>query len=549
VGQFQCEKKLNHSGMADVYEARDTKFPTRRVIVKIVKAEAGAPLSDSKREGLLNEARKTVLAAGENSDYFAHVYDLGYEPDDKLAWFAMEKLPGQTLREALDARKGAVAAAPGMDVETACGLTIEVLRALEVVHALGMLHGDVKPANVMWTKSGKVKLLDLGLAKFLHLLDKNAVVLGGTPRYLAPEVRDADSQDGRVDLFATGLLLYELLTGDLPEGLGRGAAQIWYAHRQGCVPEAARKANIPAFCKEAIARATDPDPQRRYPTAEEFRKDLEAGLKKVPIRDRPRWKRAALALGLGAILLLGVGIALRRGTPKPPQPQPPSQTRPLPAPAVAYSGECDVYVAERGGTKLDNGTVPVPVLGGAFDFLQGDDLVHVAAKLQNPQTAYFYVLQIDSRGQAKALFPEDWARGHLPRNESARAEVRIPESDEMTMDQGAPPGLEALIWFVRSAPLTPEHNALLWDLFAGKDFGWEQPREFENVLVSFDNGERTRNRGFDPAVKRVRKDPVSQAERVLLALKSRGVAAYSRAMCYPFVVPRAASAPPGKDRR
>jgi serine/threonine protein kinase len=542
--------------MANVYEARDTKFRTRRVIVKIVKAEAGAPLSDSKREGLLNEARKTVLAAGENSDYFAHVYDLGYEPDDKLAWFAMEKLPGQTLREALEARKGAVAAEPGMDVKTACGLTIEVLRALEVVHALGMLHGDVKPANVMWTKTGKVKLLDLGLAKFLHLLDENAVVLGGTPRYLAPEVGDADSQDGRVDLFATGLLLYELLTGDLPEGLGQGPAQIWYAHKQGCVPEAARKASIPAFCKEAIARATDPDPQRRYPTAEEFRRDLEAGLadwhgldpqapgrtEEVTIGHGPRWRLAALALGLGAILLLGVGIALRR-EPQPPQPPSPSPV----APAVAYSGECDVYVTERGGTKLDDGAVPV--LGGAFDFLQGDDLVHVAAKLLNPQTAYFYVLQIDSRGQAKALFPEDWVPGHLPRTESARAAVRIPEVDEMTMDQGAPPGLEALIWFVRSEPLTPEHNALLWDLFAGKEFGWEQPRAFENDFVSFKDGERTDTRGFNPGVKRVLKDPVSQTGRVLLTLKSRGVAAYSRAMCYPFVVPRAASAQPGKDRR
>jgi hypothetical protein len=188
------------------------------------------------------------------------------------------------------------------------------------------------------------------------------------------------------------------------------------------------------------------------------------------------------------------------------------------------------------------------VLGGTIDFLQPDDLVYVTARLLDQQTAYFYVLQIDSLGQVKAVFPQDWAPGRLPSKESPRADLRIPQVGEMPLDQEAPPGLEALIYFVRPRPLTPEHNALLWELCTGKDFAWEQPRAFENVLITFVDGEVTVHRGFVPAGAKIGKDPVSQVERISLELKNRGVAAYSRGMCYPFVAPRASGAKPGKDR-
>ncbi len=241
---------------------------------------------------------------------------------------------------------------------------------------------------------------------------------------------------------------------------------------------------------------------------------------------------AALAGCLVLVMILAaLGLNAAR---KPPPPKPP----------VDYRCEYDVYVTERGGDKLADR----PVLGGAFDFLERDDLVYFVAQLLDQKTAYIYVLQIDSRGQAKALFPEDWAPGHLPATESERADLRIPPVGEMPLDQEAPPGLEALICFVRPEPLTREHNDLLWNLCTGKDFAWEQPKAFEKVFVSFVDGRYTQHRGFNPSRARVGRDPVSQAERILLTLKDRGVAAHSRGMCYPLVAPRSAGAKPGKDR-
>src|SRR5262249_4518159 len=160
-----------------------------------------------------------------------------------------------------------------------------------------------------------------------------------------------------------------------------------------------------------------------------------------------------------------------------------------------YRGECDICVTERGGKRLDDG----PVLGGALDFLQRDDRVYIAAELHDQKTAYFYVVQIDSRGRAKAFFPEDWGPGRLPpeETETKRADLRIPSiNNDMPVHQDATPGLEALIWFVRPEPITREHNDVLWGLCTGSEFAWEQPKAFEKVFVSFVDGKRTKYRGF-----------------------------------------------------
>jgi serine/threonine protein kinase len=552
VGRFQCERKLvNHRGMANVYEAHDTLLPGRRAIVKIVKAESGNSLSESERDGLLHEARKTAVAFDANQEYFVLAYDLGYDSNADWAWFAMQKLSGETLREKLDARKEMVPTGTGMDVITACSWTMEILKALRILHKIGMLHGDVKPANVLVTTEGKVKLLDLGLAKFLHLFNENISLSGGTPRYLAPEIHTMDEQDHRMDLFSTGVVLYELLAGCLPEALGSTLAETRNAHQNSCIPASARQAEIPAFCKKAIAKAADPDPDRRFKTADDFLNELEAGLKAwlklvgkkprapgeiVSIDGPDRW-RAWVSIGLGVILFLGLGLGLWYSRRQPPPPPPP----------IAYQGECDVHVTQRGGLMLDDR----PVLGGATESLRDDERVYITANLTNPPSAYFYVLQIDSQGQAKAIFPEGWGPGRLPLIETERPDLRLPPVGEMPMERGAHPGLATLIWFVRPVPLTREDNTLLWEACTGKEFAWVQPKKFDKVFVPFENGERTINRGFDtnPDAVVVGKDPVSQTERILLTLKDRKVAAYSRAICYPFVAAPAASANPGKDSR
>ncbi len=487
--------------------------------------------------------------------------------------FTMKYIEGEDLRKIVEDRGP-------LPVRLACHYALQAASGLQHAHERGFVHRDIKPANLMLDGNGLVQILDFGLAKAM-LEHESATDLTlpaqtlGTPQFMAPEQsRDARKADIRADVYSLGCTLYYLLSG-APPFAGSTRSELEEAHRSlEAQPLDLVRADVPDGLAKLVAKMMAKDPADRYqspaevvaalrPFAEIAGPGLESTLPPgtggvipedvawpghgVEHRRQPaRWLGAIssqprgrlLAVMAGGLVLVAVLAAFLLNHPG---------ARPPERPRVAYPCEVDIHVTERGGKRLDDR--PVLGGGGAFESLQRGDWVYLTAKLEDPKPAHFYVLQIDSRGRAAALFPKDWAPGHLPPAGSERADLRIPAVGELPIDPASPPGLEALICFARSEPLTREENDLLWDLCTGKDFAWEQPATFEKVVTSFVDGEWTKHRGFDPNRSRVRRDPVSQTERIVLTLKERGVAVHSRAMCYPLAAPDAAGAKTGKDSR
>ncbi len=204
VGHFLVEGELGRGGMGIVYDARDERLG-RKVALKVLPAAFAA--DPMRRERFLREAR---AAAKLSHGAVATVYEIG-ESDDRL-FIAMERVQGRTLREVLDQGP--------LPLERAFDVARQVASALARAHELGIVHRDLKPDNVMLTDAGEVKILDFGIAKALGADDTGAgsftTIEGhvlGTPGYMAPEQAQGKKCDARVDVFAFGVLVYELLTG------------------------------------------------------------------------------------------------------------------------------------------------------------------------------------------------------------------------------------------------------------------------------------------------------------------------------------------------
>ena len=554
---------LGQGGMGTVFLVRQ-KHMGRLEAMKVVQ-----PLYGIHRADMAERFLREIRAAGslEHSNIIT-VYAAMKTRHGVV--FTMKYIEGEDLRKIVEDRGP-------LPVRLACHYTLQAASGLQHAHERKFVHRDIKPANLMLDGNGVVQILDFGLAKAMLEHDSATdltlpVQRLGTPQFMAPEQsRDARKADIRADVYSLGCTLYYLLSG-APPFRGSTISELEEAHRSvEAQPLDQVREDVPVGLARVAARMMAKEPADRYQSPAEVvealspirrdrgprpRDDFTAGDRwSHPRRCRTGWRwpgasttadrmasndfftTSETAPG-GSGGRPGPGGGPRRLSPQA------SGARPPERPRVAYPCEVDVHVTERGGEKLAGR----PVLGGAFEFLQQGDWVYLTAKLEDPKPAHFYVLQIDSRGRATALYPKDWAPGHLPPGGSEQADLRIPQVGEMPIDPASPPGLEALIGFARPEPLTPEENDLLWDLCTGKEFAWEQPGSFEKVVTSFVDGEWTKHRGFDPNRARVGRDPVSQTERILLRLKERGVAVHSRAMCYPLVAPDAAAAKSGKDR-
>jgi serine/threonine protein kinase len=201
VSHYRIESLLGQGGMGMVYLAQDLLLH-RRAALKLLHPRF-ATEADARRR-FLNEGR---AAATLNHPSIAVVYEVGTEGEE--LFLAMEYVPGRTLREMV--HEGPVA------WPDAIGIALEILAALCVAHAGGVVHRDIKSSNIKRTPDGRIKVLDFGLAR----LQGASTVTGpeaiaGTPAYMSPEQICGESVDGKADLFAVGVVLYELLTGRLP---------------------------------------------------------------------------------------------------------------------------------------------------------------------------------------------------------------------------------------------------------------------------------------------------------------------------------------------
>ncbi|GAA3123959.1 protein kinase [Streptomyces rameus] len=270
-GRYRLTHRLGRGGMAEVFAAEDVRLG-RTVAVKLLRADlAEDPVSKARF------TREAQSVAGLNHHAIVAVYDSGEDVvgGQSVPYIVMELVEGRTIRDLL-----LNAEAPGP--EQALIITSGVLEALAYSHQHGIVHRDIKPANVIITHSGAVKVMDFGIARALHGASTTMTQTGmvmGTPQYLSPEQALGKAVDHRSDLYATGCLLYELLS-LRPPFTGETPLSVVYQHVQDMPvpPSQVADGTCPPELDGLVMRSLAKEPDDRFQTAEEMRGMVQYGL-------------------------------------------------------------------------------------------------------------------------------------------------------------------------------------------------------------------------------------------------------------------------------
>jgi serine/threonine-protein kinase len=260
-GRYHVMERVAAGGMGEVYRAHDAVL-AREVAVKVLHR------SLSGDAGFVERFRREARAAATlNHPHIVAVYDWGAV--DGVYYMVMEYVRGRSVREILNA----VGALPP---RVAADNVQQTLQALEHAHAKGIVHRDLKPENMLVTTDGVVKLTDLGLARaFADARSTRAGQVSGTVQYLSPEQIRGEPADPRSDLYALGIVLFELLTGQLPFS-GETPMAIAYQHLSGAVPAPSGFADVGPDLDAFVAAAVDKERELRPESAAVMRRDLDA---------------------------------------------------------------------------------------------------------------------------------------------------------------------------------------------------------------------------------------------------------------------------------
>ena len=296
-GRYQLLRQAANGGMATIYEALDTRLD-RKVAVKIMHAHLAQDEAFVSR--FIREAKAAAALTHPN---IVAVQDQGWNQSGVPAVFlVMELIEGHTLREYLSERGR-------FEVKDAINYMTPILSALSAAHDLGIVHRDIKPENILISKDGRIKIADFGLARGeligTTMTAESSVVLGSVS-YLSPEQVQRGIADSRSDVYAAGIVAYEMLTGEKPFS-GDSPIQIAYKHVNEAIPRLrSKRRDIPQGLDELIASATAKNPDDRPRAAGEFlarlqtiqieldpkknQMDLGLDLPVEPIRDKARKK-------------------------------------------------------------------------------------------------------------------------------------------------------------------------------------------------------------------------------------------------------------------
>ncbi|MFJ8960157.1 Stk1 family PASTA domain-containing Ser/Thr kinase [Lentzea sp. NPDC102401] len=264
--RYELGETLGYGGMSEVHKGRDVRLG-RDVAIKVLRA-------DLARDAQFQERfkREAQNSAALNHPAIVAVYDTGETQTEygPLPYIVMEFVDGRTLRDIVKTQ-GPLSGKRAMEVMA------DVSAALDFSHRHGIVHRDVKPANVMITKSGAVKVMDFGIARALHdgqaAVTQTAAVIG-TAQYLSPEQARGESVDGRSDVYAAGCVLFELLTGE-PPFTGDSPVAVAYQHVRED-PKAPSQLNpkVSPQLDAIVLKAMSKGPANRYQSAAEMRADL-----------------------------------------------------------------------------------------------------------------------------------------------------------------------------------------------------------------------------------------------------------------------------------
>ncbi|HEX8712315.1 MAG TPA: serine/threonine-protein kinase [Terracidiphilus sp.] len=312
LDSYRIEAPVAHSGMATIFRATDLR-DKRTVALKI-------PHPDMEADPILFDRFRREAAIGERLCHAGVMRVIGNEQHSR-AYIVMEWCEGRLLREILN--EGDIAH------ERAIRIAISILDALEYIHANGVVHRDLKPENIMVGANDSIKIIDFGIASDAasrRLTYTNFTPTLGTPDYISPELVEGKRGDGRSDIYAVGVMLYEMLTGKLPFSGPSPLAVMNDRLRNHPVPPRVADPTISPQLQEVLYRALERDPRNRYAKAHEFQHDLEHP-DEVGVDDRTElrdWRRrktrlpnqilsyATLALIPIVLLLLMLYLARRR---------------------------------------------------------------------------------------------------------------------------------------------------------------------------------------------------------------------------------------------
>lgn len=272
AGRYEVRAMIGRGGMAQVHLGFDTRL-SRVVAIKMLR-------TDLARDSLFQTRfrREAQSAASLNHPNIVAVYDTGEEelhtPDGssvQVPYIVMEYVEGHTVRDLL-------AGGAPVPIDEAIEIISGVLAALEYSHSHGLVHRDIKPGNVMLTNQGKIKVMDFGIARAVTdsqatMTQTNAVV--GTAQYLSPEQARGEVVDARSDLYSTGCVLFELLTGR-PPFKGDSAVSVAYQHVSELPPTpSSLTSDVPEAIDRVVMKALAKDKEQRYRTAHDMLSDLE----------------------------------------------------------------------------------------------------------------------------------------------------------------------------------------------------------------------------------------------------------------------------------
>jgi serine/threonine-protein kinase len=275
-GRYELGQLIGYGGMAEVHRGRDTRLD-REVAIKVLR-------SDLARDPAFQHRfrREAQSAAGLNHPSIVAVYDTGEDVSGDgtpVPYIVMEFVTGRTLRDVLKA-EGRLPARRALEI------VADVCAALDFSHRNGIVHRDIKPANVMITDAGAVKVMDFGIARALadtQATQTQTANVIGTAQYLSPEQARGETVDARSDVYSTGCLLYELVTGT-PPFQGDSPVAVAYQHvRENAMAPSSRNRELPPAVDSIVMKALAKNPMNRYQSAGEMRTDLQRALANQPV--------------------------------------------------------------------------------------------------------------------------------------------------------------------------------------------------------------------------------------------------------------------------
>lgn len=263
LGRYELVSLIGEGGMGKVYRALDPLIG-RTVAIKTLGVElADADEAAEFRRRFFREARSAGRVVHPN---VVTIFDMG--ESDGVAFIAMEYVEGRTLRQMIDEHGPLV-------VDVACRIAIDVAAGLDAAHRQAVVHRDVKPANILVSPEGTVKLMDFGIARVPDGTRTKTGLMMGSPSYVAPEqIIGEQPADARADIYALGVSLYEALTGVLPLRRPIVTELLYAILNEPHDPPSLHNHKVPAVFERIFAQALAKHPDDRYQTIGDFARDL-----------------------------------------------------------------------------------------------------------------------------------------------------------------------------------------------------------------------------------------------------------------------------------